>query len=316
MLSKKAIQEDVARHKEHDWFNPKNPLTEPVKELEFVTDGFCAKGMVTIIGAAPGAGKSMLVQYVLSRHGNDFLPTKKGTKAIYMAGADSSATELYRRARAIRVNDGLETLEPPEDRLIYFTDEHIFSKLSDRLKKGNYDAIVFDTAADYHHGNTYDADIVNASMAAVRRFAADANVAVIIITHTRKGSKIKNTYDVEDISDSRIWTSKSDFVFAIKSEYQDGGNLIELQNLKSRAPKALKPKRGIFQLVNGLFTIEPTEQRFKGEMESLAKDEQHAEQVRQVHELSNQGKTIKQISDRLGIATGTVSKYKKEPLPE
>lgn len=50
------------------WFNPVNPLTEPVEELEFVIDGFCAKGMVTIIGASPGAGKSILLQYLFSKH--------------------------------------------------------------------------------------------------------------------------------------------------------------------------------------------------------------------------------------------------------
>lgn len=298
---------------ELDWFYPTNPLIEPVEPIDFVVDGFCAKGMITIIGASPGAGKSMLVQYLFSKHADNVLPVKKGAKALYLTGADSSETELRRRARSIRVNDGLYTVDTPENVYCVFTNDVFTQDLQQHIIDGNFDVLIFDTVADYHEGSTYEAELVNKTMGIVRRFAKGTNCAVILITHTKKGSKIKTEYNVEDIADSRIFTSKSDFVFGIRSEYQnDSTNLIELQCLKSRSPRILPTIRASITYSPNLgLMIDPTERPFKTEIEAQNRDNRKLARVTEAHRLKDEGKTVREIAETIGVAVGTVQNYLK-----
>jgi RecA-family ATPase len=298
------------------WFKPVNPLTEPVEELEFVVDGFCAKGMITIIGASPGAGKSILIQYLFSKHRNGLLAVTPGSKAIYLTGADSSETEIRRRSRSIKHNDGLYTVELPEDQYCTTTNETFMEYLKTQIIEGGFNAVVFDTVSDFHDGSTYEAELVNKSMSIFRRFAKETNVAMILITHTKKGSKIKAEYNVEDIADSRIFTSKSDFVFGVKSEYQDdSSNLIELQNLKSRSPRPLKKIRALvsYSTKTGL-TIEQTERQFQAELESTNRDQRKNARITQAQKLKSEGKTVREIATSMGVAVGTASNYLKADI--
>lgn len=309
----KIIEQTEYVDSEPDWFQPTNPLIEPVEPLDFVVDGFCAKGMITIIGASPGAGKSMLVQYLFSKHADNVLPVKKGVKALYLTGADSSETELRRRARSIRVNDGLFTVDTPENVYCVFTNDAFTQDFQQHIINGNFDVLVFDTVADYHEGSTYEAELVNKTMAIVRRFAKTTNCAIILITHTKKGSKIKTEYNVEDISDSRIFTSKSDFVFGIRSEYQnDSTNLIELQCLKSRSPRILPTIRAsITYSKNSGLMIARTERPFKTEIESQNRDNRKNARITEAHRLKAEGKTVREIADTMGVAVGTAQGYLK-----
>jgi len=296
-----------------NWFKPIDPLKAHVEPLEFIIDGFCAKGMITIIGASPGAGKSLVVQYLFSKHKNNMLKVKAGAKAIYLTGADSSETEIRRRAKSIRLNDGLFTVETPDEMYCTATNENFMAELKEHITKGGYDALIFDTIADYHEGSTYEAELVNKTMAILRRFAKDTNIALILITHTKKGSKMKPEYNVEDIADSRIWTSKSDFVFALKSEYQnDSTNLIELQNLKSRSPRPLKPLRAsiYYSDINGLM-IEQSNGSFKAELEATNRDNRKLARITEAKRLKDAGKTVREIAESLGVAVGTAQKYVK-----
>jgi hypothetical protein len=307
------IQDALSFADELKWFRPLDPLKEPVEPIDFVIDGFCAKGMVTIIGASAGAGKSILTQYLFSRQENKIIPTQSGSRAIYLTGADASETEIRRRARSIGANDGLLTVEMPDEMYCTATNETFMLELKNEVIRGGFNAVIFDTVADFHEGNTYEAQLVNKTMAVIRRFAKDTNSAVILITHTTKGSKIKSEYNVEDIADSRVFTSKSDFVFGIKSEYQDDStNLIELQCLKSRSPKPLPRIRAVISYSHAFgLMIEPTKRSFRSELETQNKDSRKLANVMEAQRLKSQGKTVREIADTLGKSIGTVHGYLK-----
>lgn len=295
------------------WFKPTNPLIEPVEELDFIIDGFCARGMITTIGASPGAGKSILTQFLFSKHHNGLMTVKKGARAIYLVGADSSETEIRRRARSIRVNDGLYTVEPPEEIYCTMNNEFFVQTLKDAITQGEFDAIIFDTVADYHEKSTYEAELVNKTMSIFRKLAKDTNSAVILITHTKKGSKIKAEYNVEDIADSRIFTSKSDFVFGIKSEYQDDStNLIELQNLKSRSPQPLPKIRALirYDTSEGL-NITVTDRQFRTELDSNDKENKKYARISQAKQLSAEGKSQREIAEIMGCSPATINGFLK-----
>ena len=292
------------------WPDAVDPTEADIQPLEFVIEGYAARGLVTVIGGSGGSGKSLLNQYLLQGRNSEILDVARGAYALYLTGADTSDNELNRRSHAIGRNEGLLGQELPENALPFVSDMNFFRTLLNKIKMVNADAIVFDTLADFHHGNLIEAKDANETMQAFRSLATQGNVAVIIITHTRKGSKIKTRYDVEDISDSRIFTTKADFVFALKSEYQnDQYNLIELQCLKNRSSKPIGNMRMIIKEddVNSKLQIEKSEELFSYELEDQQKLRKREERKKQVVELKAEGLSLRDIESRTGIPKSTVS---------
>jgi len=293
------------------WVNLTDPFKAPVPALEFIVDGYCAKGLITVIGGSAGSGKSLFNQILFSRRNNELLTTHPG-KALYLTGADSSEFELRRRAKTIGENNGLFTAELPNDLFCVVTNDIFFNELSEQITKQNIDTVIFDTIADYHEGSLYEAEKANCTMRAFNRLARERNVSVILITHTRKGSKIKERYNVEDISDSRIFATKSDFVFGLKSEYQsDRSNLIELQCVKSRSAEPLQPIRAeiYFNSETNDLRIEKSDRMFSAELEILNETQKREHTIKEVQRLTGIGKTTREVAKILSISTGAVSKY-------
>jgi len=206
----------------------------------------------------------------------------------------------------------LFTVEQPDEMYCVVTNPDFLDSLKDNI--GDYDVLILDTIGDYHEGNTYESELVNKSMSAIRRFVKKTNVGVILITHTRKGSKVKIDYDVEDIADSRVFTSKSDFVFGIKSEYQnDGTNLIEIQYLKGRAPEAFPRIRAeiFYSKINGS-VIQRTTRPFRSELDASNKQSQIQTRFIEVKRLKESGKTVRDIAKAIGVSNGTVQKIVNE----
>jgi archaellum biogenesis ATPase FlaH len=297
------------------WFKPSNPLIEPVPNLEWIIEGHAARGSITVLGGSAGSGKSILEQVLLSRRDDRLLPTKPGM-AIYLSGADSSEYELRRRARLIGINKGMRTVAIPEDQYCVATNEIFMGELLNQIVKLNADAVVFDTLADFHDGNLYESELANATMRQFANLARKGNVAVILITHTRKGSKEKPNYSVEDIADSRVFGTKADFVFALRSEYQnDGSNLIELQCVKSRSAKPLKPLRAeIFMddIITNELTIKLSHRLFKNEIDEQSKEDKRKYLITEVHRLKGEGKSYRTIAENLNISIGSASNYAKQ----
>lgn len=299
------------------WFDLKDPLKEPLVPLEFVIDGFAARSGITVLGGASGSGKSILTQYLFSDQDNSILDVAPNGQALYLVGADAGEQELIRRAHSIKKNHGLKMAALPEGQLCTTSNELFMNELTQQIQRENITAVIFDTIADFHEGNTYEAELVNKTMARFRKLAEQTKAAIILITHTKKGSKIKEKYNVEDIADSRIWTTKSDFIFALKSEYQeDGSNLIELQCLKSRSPVPLNAIRMTTKYSKALdqFSIEHTDKLFEYELKQEDENARREATIAECKRLSDEGKTQRQIGETLGISAATVNKYLKKSI--
>jgi predicted ATP-dependent serine protease len=312
---KKGVEDGI---KQEHWFNPVNPFYEHVEPLEWILEMFAAKGMITTLGGVAGSGKSILVQYLLQlRNKQSLIDAENGT-GIYLTGLDSSETEIRRRAKSIGNGEGLQTVKIPDEIIPYITNERFFHDLKDKLNEYDVDAIVFDTLADFHKGNLYEAADANATMTAFRRLAKTTGAAVILITHTRKSAEQNRRYTVNDIADSRIFGTKSDFVFAIKNEYKnDHSNLIELQCLKSRSPKNMPDLRALvhYDTIKGMVSIERSDRPFDSEAEDIEEKERIAERRRKAWHLHQQGKGTREIGKELGVSHTTINndlkKYKK-----
>lgn len=291
------------------WIDFRDPKKESVKPLEFVIEGYCARGHITVIGGKAGSGKSLLNQYLLSTRDESLIPTKNGT-AIYLTGADSDAITIGRRAQKFK-NDGLKFQELPEDILCLAANSEFMNELAEALYHHKIDAVIFDTLADFHSGNLNEAERANITMSGFRRLARQANVAVIIVTHTTKSSNYNHKYQVEDIADSRIFTTKADFVFGLQSEYQDDRNLIELQNLKSREAKPIQPIRALIQEVNGEILISPTTALFSKEEEEYLLKAERGQREQKILELNSSGMSQRRIASHVDLSPAQVNRIIK-----
>jgi len=293
------------------WFNPLNPFTEPVEPLEFIIKGVAAKGMITLLGAPAGSGKSILVQYLLQLRSNQPLIEVSKGEGIFLTGLDSSETEIRRRAKSIGEGEGLYTVAIPDETVPFITNETFREELKKQLIKMGADAVVFDTVADFHEGNLYDAAEVNLTMSAFRRLASSTGCAIILITHTRKSADSKRNYSINDIADSRIFATKSDFVFALKSEYQnDETNLIELRCLKSRSPKPPAPVRAKieFNEARGRVLVNPTDKLFQVEESELDEAQRIENRRKEAARLKDAGKSLREIGEILNVSYETIRK--------
>lgn len=313
------VTEDKTKIWEFETFNP---MEAPITDIQPVIHGFAARGKITLMGGSGGSGKSLLTQFLLQTRYNDLLQTEPG-QAVYLTGADSSEHEIRRRARSIGSGNGLVTMPLPDvEELAVATNEGFMEELADQLRAMDADAVVFDTLADFHAEELNNAIEANKTMTGFRRLAESANVAVILITHTKKGSKIKQRYDIEDVADSRVWGTKSDYVFAIKGEYQDDStNLTELQCVKSRSEKPLQNVRAkiesdVFDSLNVVATDEP----FTSELEHEQQQEQREtvkEKAVQLHESGNSYSDIaRQLNRSKGWVAGVLKDVRVDHQPQ
>lgn len=246
-----------------------DPATAPVEPIQFIIDGMAARGLITIMAGTAGSGKSYLMQYLLQSRNRDILPVHPGV-AVYLTGADASESETRNRARKLihYGHGGLLTaqLKDPDVLALICADEFRLG-LTKQLLELQADAVVFDTLRDYYDGDSKEAQVANKTMVAFRKLAEQARVAVIIITHTRKNITDRNELRVEDVADSRIYTSKADYVFGLQHEYRtsDQTTLVQINNLKSRSSRPIPRIRYVVTEVDDLVHIQPSDDAFENE---------------------------------------------------
>lgn len=292
-----------------------DPALAPVVPLEFVVDNMVAKGLITVIAGSAGSGKSFIVQYLLQTRSSNILNVCNG-KAFYLTGADASDNEIRLRARKIKHAGfgGLLTIKVSNDYLTPLVDDSDFMELLiETLIENEVDAIVFDTLRDYFNGDSNEAATANKTMSAFKRLAEKANVAVILITHTRKSVTTKTEISNEDVADSRIFTTKADFVFGLQSEYQnDETSLVQIVNLKTRSSKPLKSFRYRVKDENLNVFFERTDDLFEKELAKKQDKLQKDERNRKIRQMKVEGHPIQKIADDIGVSRQTIYKVLNE----
>jgi RecA-family ATPase len=302
-------------------FNPRfkflvfDPATAPVDLPEFVIEGMAAKGRVTVIAGPPGSGKSFLVQYLLQSETNPILKVKR-QRAYYLTGADASEDDIRIRARQLSYaghGNLLTTFLEDPDILTLASNSEFMQALTLHLLQNRADAVVFDTVRDYYDGDSKEAMIANKVMVEFRKLAERAKVAVILITHTRKAAAGKPEIKIEDVADSRIFTSKADFVFGLQHEYRDDETtLVQIINLKTRGARPLPRIRYQVKDVNQMVYFEKTDQLFTWESEVRDKQLQIQFRNEKIRKLRDGGSTVEDIAKEVGLSRQTIHKILKD----
>lgn len=292
-----------------------DPATAPVEPIQFIIDGMAARGLITIMAGPAGSGKSYLMQYLLQSRTRDILPVHPGV-AVYLTGADASESETRNRARKLihYGHGGLLTAQLENPDVLGLIHDNVFRlALTQQLLELKADAVVFDTLRDYYDGDSKEAQIANKTMVAFRKLAEQARVAVIIITHTRKNITDRNDPKVEDVADSRIYTSKADFVFGLQHEYLTNGRgtLVQINNLKSRSSQPIPRIRYLVTELDGHVHIHPSDDAFENERKVKQQLEKALELDRKIMELAAAGLTQGEIAKLIGKSRKTVNEHLK-----
>lgn len=292
-----------------DWFDPKDPKEQDDVPIDWVIKDYCSRGEITLIGGKAGCGKSLLNQYMLSTRKCDFMNIKPGG-TLYLTGADADAATITRRGHKFE-NVGLHYQELPAETLCLAKNRGWMTELGDCLISKGYDSVIFDTLADFHEGSLNEAEKANQTMSGFKFLATYANVAVIIITHTTKGSNWKLRYAPDDIADSRIFMTKSDYCFGLVAEPTSEGKLIDLHQLKNRHQEDKQPIRALIRDYHSRISIEYSQLRFSSELDELAVKEQRENRDAAVKQLSSAGKSQREIAAEMGCSIGTVNNILK-----
>jgi RecA-family ATPase len=292
-----------------------DPALAPVELPEFTIEGMAAKGRVTVIAGPPGCGKSFLVQYLLQAETNPILKTNLN-RAFYLTGADASEEDLRIRARQlVYAGHGnlLTTYLEDPDILTLASNSDFMQSLTYHLIENKISAVVFDTVRDYYDGDSKEAMIANKTMVEFRKLAERARVSVILITHTRKAAAGKNEIKIEDVADSRIFTSKADFVFGLQHEYRDDQTtLVQIINLKTRGARPLPRIRYLVKDNNDMVHFEITDQLFSWESEIQDKKLELQFRNDKIRKMRNDGVTVEKIANEIGVSRQTIHKILKE----
>lgn len=292
-----------------------DPATAPVEPLDFIIDGMAARKLISVFAGPPGSGKSFLAQYLLQTRSTTLVNVKPGI-AFYLTGADASESEVRNRAHKIFHNgqSGLRTIYADEPELLCLvSSEDFVNGLIHELIKLKVDAIVFDTIRDYYDGDSKEAQIANQTMVAFRRIAEQANVAAMLITHTRKSASERNELKIDDVADSRIFTAKADFVFGLQHEYreEDRTSLVQIINLKTRSSRPIPRIRYLVKDIDGAVHFEPTNQLFKNENKAMERKDETMQRNAEILRMAEEGMSQEKIALQLGISRPTVAKVLK-----
>jgi RecA-family ATPase len=291
-----------------------DPATAPQRPLQFVVNGMIARGHITIIAGNPGSGKSFLVQYLLQTRSCNLVSVNNGL-AIYLTGADASESEIINRAWKIKEtgSGSLFTLQVIDETILTLaTNRPFMDALTNELIANNVDVVVFDTIRDYYEGDSKEAAVTNAMMAAFRKLAVTANVGVVLITHTRKSAADRSEIRIEDVADSRIITSKADFVFVLQGEYRpDETTLVQVNNVKSRSSKPLGRFRYLVRDEDHKVIFERSNELFSFEKKQVQKSLEEQALIEKVKVLKASCMKVEDIAVEVGLSRQTVHKYLK-----
>jgi replicative DNA helicase len=213
-------------------------------------------GLVTLLGGAPGAGKTALVM----QWGFDALRLRPSLRACVCNVEMSPGALLDRQLARLsgipltlirhrklkeehgeRIEAGLKTLEPLAERLVFVRPPFDLDNVAATVDAFEADLLVLDyiqripPGGDHGEGRA----AVNATMSYLRQFA-DAGVAVLVVSAVgrSKDRRGRNSYSAEDLSLASFRESSelefgADDAF-ILTPHRDGGGRVVLRHLKSR----------------------------------------------------------------------------------
>lgn len=203
-----------------------NELAHTIRPIEHLWRGYLPRGMVTVVGASQGSGKSFLGMDLSYRVINgvnfpDGTPVPKpGANVIYVDGEVMPQITLE-RARSYDLDmKKLFLLLPDAGEMIDLNEKKYRDRLVEMSLYKKPELIVIDSLSSVHSGGQNKVEEVRDLMNFFVNLAAWANCAVLVIHHIRKigsnnGRMLNYDLDLSDLTGSSYITQQARVVLAL-----------------------------------------------------------------------------------------------------
>lgn len=207
--------------------------TDPWQETDiprrpWVAPGYALRGAVTVVTGPPSAMKSSLMlawacSIALGREHGDFRPREAGKVVVYDVEDDrheqrrrlsstlrqfnASASDI--RGKVITAGPvGVGTLLEVDAELGIVNETPAMHALRDLLREREADMLILDPLAELHTAAENDNTALRSVIAALRTLAAEFEIAVIVLHHTRKGGAMPGDPDAARGASSLIGAAR------------------------------------------------------------------------------------------------------------
>lgn len=154
-------------------------LDGEIRDTQWIADGFLARGAVTMVAGAPGAGKSMLSQQLAS--------VVASWCRVCIIDAENGDNLIRSRFRKMGMT-------PTASRRVAVHEAHGFDLVADRpaletvLRQTGARVLILDSFASLWNGSENHTEGVKHVLNELRAVAKANDVAILLIHHTTKGS--------------------------------------------------------------------------------------------------------------------------------
>ena len=249
-------------------------LTRPSPPPRFVWDGYCPRGVVTLLGAHGGTGKSTiaLMLAVAVATGRELFGIATDAAPVVFASFEDGAHIVRHRLAHIcqcwGINPaelaGLHIVDGTANPELFASDGRgpgdvtpAYAELLALVKQAGAGLVIVDNASDAYGGDEIQRRQVRAFMRALAVIAREADAAVLLLAHVDKGTSRRERSDTEGYSGSTAWhNSARSRIFMSRDD-----GVLTLAHQKSnlaklREPLALEwPEGGLPQAVQALSPV-------------------------------------------------------------
>lgn len=216
-------------------------LTHPSPPPRFVWDGYCPRGVVTLLGAHGGTGKSTiaLMLAVAVATGRELFGIATDAAPVVFASFEDGAHLVRHRLAHIcqcwGINPGelagLHIVDGTANPELFASDGRgpgdvtpAYGELLALVQQTGAGLVIVDNASDAYGGDEIQRRQVRAFMRSLAVIAREGDAAVMLLAHVDKGTSRKERSDTEGYSGSTAWhNSARSRIFMARS---DGGTLV------------------------------------------------------------------------------------------
>ncbi len=230
-------------------------LTQPSPSPRFVWDGYAPRGVVTLLGAHGGTGKSTIALMLAAAvaTGRELFGIATGAAPVVFASFEDGAHIVRHRLAHICQCWGIEPAElaglhivdgtaNPE---LFASDGRgpgdvtpAYGELLALVKQTGAGLVIVDNASDAYGGDEIQRRQVRAFMRALAVIAREGDAAVLLLAHVDKGTSRRERSDTEGYSGSTAWhNSARSRIFMSR----DDAGLLTLAHQKSNLAKLREP---------------------------------------------------------------------------
>lgn len=230
-------------------------LTHPSPPSRFVWDGYCPRGVVTLLGAHGGTGKSTIALMLAAAvaTGRELFGIATDAAPVVFASFEDGAHIVRHRLAHIcqcwGINPvelaGLHIVDGTANPELFACDGRgpgsvtpAYGELLALVKQTGAGLAIVDNASDAYGGDEIQRRQVRAFMRALAVIAREGDAAVMLLAHVDKGTSRKERSDTEGYSGSTAWhNSARSRIFMSR----DDGGLLTLAHQKSNLAKLRDP---------------------------------------------------------------------------